>query len=143
MTKFFGFLTLAAMAAAFAPQALKAEPVQCFRGNAIMNGTYVASGTGTVTGVGPAATLGIIVYNGDGTGTVIFSTLSLNGASSTSANVPVAFTVNTDCTGSKVIGSGPSATHMNFTITPDGKTITWIITDTGRTISGTGVRMTQ
>ena len=125
---------------ALAPIA-RADSAQCPIQNAIMNGTYVASGTGSIAGVGPLTTVSLIVYNGDGTGMVVSSTGTVSGASSTSSNVPVTFTVNRDCTGSKTIGTGPSATHMNFVITPDGDTITWIVTNTGVTASGTGVRL--
>lgn len=131
----------AAFALALAPAIARADNAQCPLQNAVMNGTYVASGTGSVSGVGPITTVGLIVYNGDGTGSVVSSTGTLNGASSTSSNVPITFTVNRDCTGSKTIGSGPSATQMNFVITPDGSTITWIVTNTGVTMSGTGIRL--
>jgi hypothetical protein len=137
MTKLFGSLTLAAISAVVTPQALKADaPPHCFQGNAIMQGTYVANGTGTVIGVGPITNVALLVYNGDGTGTSVFSTRSVNGAASTTTNIPASFTVNRDCTGSKTIGT----THFNFVITPDGSTITWIVTDTGVTMSGTGIR---
>lgn len=118
-----------------------ADVAQCPLQNATMNGTYVASGTGTIAGVGPIATVGLVVYNGDGTGVSISGTTTVNGSASTAGNVPVTFTVNRDCTGSKTMGSGPSAAHMNFVITPDGQTITWIVTDTGVTLMGTGVRL--
>ena len=104
--------------------------------NATMKGTYVTQGTGTVIGVGPITTVGMVVYNGDGTGVLVFSTASVNGATHTSSNVPAAFTVNQDCTGSKTIGT----THFNFVISPDGGTITWIVTDAGVSASGTGIR---
>jgi hypothetical protein len=137
MKKFFGSLAVAAIAALLSP-ALKADtPPHCSMGNAIMQGTYVASGTGTITGVGAIATVGLIVYNGDGSGNAVLSTTTVNGAASTKTNVPISFTVNPDCTGSKVLGT----THMNFVITPDGTTITWIITDNGVTMMGTGVRL--
>jgi hypothetical protein len=138
MTKFFGSLTLAAIAAVVTPQALKADaPPPCFLGNAIMRGTYVANGTGAVIGVGPITAVSLLVYNGDGTGTQVFNTRSLNGAASTATNIPASFTVNPDCTGSKTIG----ATQFNFVITPDGSTITWIVTNPGVTLSGTGIRL--
>ena len=138
MTKFFGSVALAAFTAVLVPEAVEADaPPQCSLGNAIMQGTYVANGTGTVIGVGPITTVGLLIYNGDGTGVSVFSTRSVNGASSTTSNVPATFTVNQDCTGSKTIGT----THLNFVITPDGSTITWIVTDTGITMSGTGIRL--
>jgi hypothetical protein len=114
---------------------------QCHLQNATMNGTYVASGTGEIAGVGPTTMVALIAYNGDGTGTVISLTRTVNGSSSTGGNVPVTFTVNPDCTGSKTIGRGPSATQMNFVITPDGSTVTWTITSPGVTMIGTGVRL--
>jgi len=104
-----------------------------------MSGAYIASGTGTITGVGPISTVGLVVYNGDGTGMALTTTNSINGTAMTSTNVPASFTVNTDCTGSKTIGT----THFNFVITPDGSTITWIVTDNGVTLMGTGVRLRQ
>ena len=68
MTKLFSSLTLAAMAAAFAPQVAKADgPASCNRGTAIMNGTYVATGTGTAA-AGPVTAVSLFIYNGDGTG---------------------------------------------------------------------------
>jgi hypothetical protein len=115
---------------------MKADNAHCSLQNATMNGTYAVSGTGTIAGVGPITTVGLVVYNGDGTGMRIFSTSSVNGMTSTSANVPATFTVNRDCTGQKTIGK----TNFNFVITPDGSTIYWIVTDAGITLSGTGIR---
>jgi hypothetical protein len=138
MTKLFSSLALAAITATLAPQALHAQaPLSCGNGNSIMNGTYVASGTGTVQGVGPITLVGLVVYNGDGTGTLFSATITVNGAASVVSNVPASFTVNGDCTGFKTIGTN----HYNFVISPDGSTITWIVTDTGVTMMGTGVRL--
>ena len=95
----------------------------------------MASGTGTVAGIGPIAIVGELIYNGDGTGNVVMLTQSVNGATSTATNIPVSFTVNPDCTGSKTVGTG----HYNFVITPDGSLITWIVIDNGVTLMGTGV----
>lgn len=128
---------LAAVAAGLTPQVLKAESGQCPLGNATMNGVYVASGTGTVAGVGPIALVGLVTYNGDGTGSMASITQTVNGASSTASNIPATFTVNRDCTGSKTIGTQ----HFNFVITPDGSLITWIVTDAGVTLMGTGIRL--
>jgi hypothetical protein len=57
--------------------------------------------------------------------------------------VPITFSVNRDCTGSKTVGSGASATHFDFVITPDGRTITWVQTDAFWVTSGTAVRMNR
>jgi hypothetical protein len=138
ITKFRKLLAAAALAAALTPQALRAQgPPSCIPENRVMNGAYVVSGSGSVTGVGPIASVGLVIYNGDGTGTLIFNTTTVNGESSTASKVPATFTVNSDCTGSKTIGT----THFNFVITPDGSTITWIVTDSGVTMTGTGIRI--
>ena len=129
-------LVLGALTLALAPQSLRADP-KC--SNSTMNGTYVASGTGTVIVVGPIASVGLVIYNGDGTGVSVSGTKSVNGVVSTSSNVPATFTVNPDCTGLKTIRS----TNYNFVITPDGSTITWIVTSPGVTLMGTGIRMPQ
>jgi hypothetical protein len=129
-------LTLGALTIALAPQVLKAQG-QC--SNATMKGTYVASATGTVGSApafSPIATVGLVIYNGDGTGVSVFSTKTVGGQTSTSSNVTATFTVNPDCTGSKTIG----ATTFNFVITPDGSKITFIVTNPGVTLMGTGVR---
>lgn len=134
-------LAAAALAIVAAPQFARADSArQCPLQNAVLQGTYVVAGSGEISGVGPIASVGRAVYNGDGTGTVASGTTTVNGSSSTSSNQPIAYTVNRDCTGSKVLGSGPSAIHMNFVITPDGSKITWIITDPAVTMIGTGVR---
>ena len=129
-------LALGALTAGLAPQVLKAE---AFCSNATMKGTYIASGTGMV-GTGspfnPIASVSLVIYNGDGTGVSVYGTTTVAGQSTTSSNVPASFTVNPDCTGSKTIG----ATNFNFVITPDGSTITWIVTNPGVTLMGTGVR---
>ena len=130
-------LALGALAVGLAPQVLVAQDTRCLLGNATMNGTYVASGTGTIAGVGPVTSVGLVQYNGDGTGIVVAITQSVNGTSSTATKIPATFTVNQDCTGTKTIGPY----HYNFVITPDGRTITWIATDTGVTLMGTGVRL--
>ena len=133
-------LNALAIAGAFAIVPLKAADAECALQNAVMHGTYAMSGSGSITGIGPLASVGLVVYNGDGTGTVVSGTNVINGASSSLTNVPATFTVNADCTGSKTVGTGASALHFNFVITPDGSTITWIVTDSGVTMTGTAVR---
>jgi hypothetical protein len=128
---------LAALCGASTAQTLKAAELQCQMQNAIMHGTYVTSGTGTITGVGPIASVGLVVYNGNGTGTLVSGTTTVNGAVSTASNVPASFTVNQDCTGTKTLG----AAHFNFVISADGDTITWIVSDPAITMSGTAVRL--
>ena len=134
-------LFAAAALAIVAAQFARADSFrQCPFQNAVLQGTYVVAGTGTINGVGPLASLSVAVYNGDGTGTLISDTQTINGSSSTLSNLPITYTVNRDCTGSKVVGSGSSAFHFNFVISLDGSKITWIVTDPAVTMTGTGVR---
>ena len=141
MTKFFSSLTLAAAVAVFAPQLVKAQAAAlCARGNAVMSGTYVVSGNGTVVGVGPVVLVGEAMYNGDGTGTFLSVKKNVNGMVVSSSSVPIAYTVNPDCTGSKIVGSGASATHFDFVVTPDGATVTWVGADATAIISGKAER---
>lgn len=143
MIKQSAWIAVAAFTAIFSSQAVNAQtPQLCYNmGNATMNGAYVATGTGTVSGVGPITVVALIVYNGDGTALSVNNTAAVNGTSSTTTNVTGTYTVNPDCTGTKTFGSGASAQHYNFVVTPDGNTIYWVITDNGITLSGTGVRV--
>jgi hypothetical protein len=125
---------------ALIPAAATAADAQCSGQNAVMQGLYVMSGSGSITGVGPLASTGLVQYNGDGTGVLISATNSINGAVSTVSGIPGTYTVNRDCTGTKTFGSGNSAQHFNFVISPDGNTITWISTDNSVTMIGTAVR---
>jgi len=141
MTKLLGSLALAAFAAAMTTPTLKADSYLCLMGNNVMSGTYVMSGTGNIVGLGPVVMAGEVVYNGDGTGVLMSATKNVNGAVVRVSMVPATFTVNPDCTGSKIVGTGSSATHFDFLITPDGSTITWVETDANAVISGTAVRI--
>jgi len=117
--------------------ALRAQAPQC--SNNTMKGVYVMRGTGTVVGLGPVAVTGKVTYDGRGGGQAIL-THSVNGAIYRQVASTGVFTVNPDCTGSKTFGTGSSATHYDFVITPDGRTITWIETDNGTILTGTAVR---
>jgi len=111
----------------------------CPLGNGTMYGSYALSQTGTITGVGPFAVVGVATYDGQGGGSVT-ATRSVNGTIAT-FTAPATFTVNLDCTGSKTVGTGSNTIHFNFVISPDGKTITFIVTDTGTIAMGTAVRL--
>jgi hypothetical protein len=130
-------LAFAAFTAMLASQPLRA---QCNFRNLVMSGTYAMVGTGTIVGVGPIATLGSVTYDGQGNGSVTY-TVTVNGTVSKAVPATGAYTVNSDCTGSKTFGSGPSAQHFNFVITPDGNKITWIVTDPGVVMIGTAERL--
>jgi hypothetical protein len=67
--------------------------------------------------------------------------VSANGTITRGITATGTFIVNRDCTGSKTFGSGPTAAHYDFVITPDGSMITWVETDAGVVISGQAVRL--
>jgi hypothetical protein len=115
--------------------ALRAQAPQC--SNDTMKGVYVMSGTGTVVGVGLVAVVGKVTYDGQGGGQAL-TTQSVNGTVQRQVASTGSFTVNPDCTGSKTFGG---TAHFDFMITPDGKTITWIRTDSGLIVTGVAVRM--
>ena len=133
-------LVIAALAASFTPAA-RAQDALCAARNMVMKGTYVMSGSGSIPGVGPLASVGLVVYNGDGTAVVASVTTSVNGTVIPGSGTPGTFTVNPDCTGSKTFGSGASAQHFNFVISPDGSKITWIVSDTGVVMTGIAERI--
>ena len=118
--------------------ALRAQGPQC--SNDTMKGVYLMSGTGTVVGLGLVAALGKVTYDGQGGGQAIL-TQSANGTIYRQVASTGVFTVNSDCTGSKTFGTGATASHFDFMITPDGKTITWIATNSGVIMIGTAIRL--
>lgn len=113
--------------------------------NATMRGTYVMAGTGTLFPQGGAPILiglvGKVVYDGQGNGQVI-QTASVGGVIYRQGTFTGTYSVNSDCTGSKTFTSSTGqASHFDFVITPDGRTITWIVTDAGQVLTGSAVRL--
>ena len=135
-----GLFAMAVLAGGLTPAA-RAQSALCPARDIVMQGTYIMSGSGAITGVGPIASVGQVIYNGDGTGVIVSVTTTINGNVVTGGGTTGTFTVNPDCTGSKTFGSGATAQHFNFVITPDGGKITWIVSDTGVTMSGIAERI--
>ena len=84
----------------------------CELGNRFLGGASVVS-------------VGKVTYDGQGNGQST-GTRSVAGVISRSVAVPGVYTVNPDCTGSKIFGG---ATNYDFVVTPDGREITWIVTN--------------
>jgi len=134
MTKLSGaILTLFLATAAVRAQG---PPPQCSQ--ATLNGTYVNTGTGS-RGGNSVVSVSKVTYDGQGNG-LSSGTTSVAGVISRSVNVPGVYTVNRDCTGSKIFGG---ATNFDFVVTPDGREITWIVTNefAGSLYTGRAVRM--
>jgi hypothetical protein len=134
MTKLLASCALAAVIFAAAPRALKAttEDVLCRLGNATLRGTYIAQGTGSIVGVGPISTVGVMTFDGKGTG-VLTATFSLNGAIS-KGTFSGPYTLNSDCTMTLTLSNG---TNYDGVVAPDGSIGKWMETDTGTVLSGT------
>ena len=130
---------VALLAAALAPQALRAQKT-C--SNSTLKGTYIASSTGTVVGVGPAAVVNGATFDGSGTGTVFGETISMNGTITSGVTGTVTYAVNADCTGSDTITMSTGAVaDFNFLVKENGSKFFFISTDSGFVASGEGVRL--
>jgi hypothetical protein len=112
----------------------QAPPPNCSQ--ATLSGTYVLSGNGIMGGVS-VATRGKVTYDGHGNGQATF-TQSTGGYVQKFVAAPGVYTVNTDCTGSKTFGG---TTNYDFVVTPDGREITWIVTNAGAVFTGNAVRL--
>ena len=120
----------------FVSQAQADDQAPCARGDAILRGTYMSMGGGTVIGVGPVAFIGTLYFDGNGGGTNPF-TRSLNGVI-TRADAPVTYTVNSDCTGTLTLAG---AVHLDMRISPNGVKVDYIETDAGTVTSGSASRV--
>jgi hypothetical protein len=136
-------LRLAAVAAVlsllFATPALRAEgPGTC--SNATMHGIYAFSANGYFGGA-PLAVAGEVIYDGQGNGKIVTETASVGGTIYRGITGAGNFTVNTDCTGSKSFTTTLVPLSFDFVISTDGSLITFIETDAGSVVTGTGVRI--
>jgi hypothetical protein len=112
---------------------------------ASLKGTYAYLRSGSVTGQGPRAELGLDVFNGDGARGIIRNT----GASYTTSfdwtNSPWpngSYKVDYDCTGGFFAADGTKANNI---IVLDGGSRFWVLAagplGQGKVISGEGVRL--
>jgi len=115
-----------------------AAPAQQQCSQATLSGMYVNSGTG-VTGGFPVAMVGTVTYDGHGNGVSTF-TQTVGGITSRSVAVTGVYTVNPNCTGSKTFGG---TTSYDFVVTPNGREISWIVTNSssGAAFTGHAVRL--
>ena len=133
-----GFATLGAILTVFLTASTARAQAQAPAPNcsqATLNGTYSLSGNGTMGGVA-VATRGKVTYDGHGNGQATF-TQSSGGFVQKFVAVPGVYTVNPDCTGSKTFNG---TTTYDFVVTPDGREITWIVTNSGAVFTGNAVR---
>jgi hypothetical protein len=131
---------LAVLAAGFAPEGLRAQTVACYA--EILNGTYAFSITGTVVGVGPAAVVGQVYFDGRGNGQIA-DTQSSNGTILSPMGT-LTFTLNTNCTGTETITNASGITlHLYFVLSPDGSSLILIRTDAGFVLQGQATRIAR
>jgi hypothetical protein len=133
MSRLFVCCALAAIAFAGAAQALKAQDdALCPAGNATARGTYISHATGYIVGVGPFATVGVMTFDGKGTG-VLSSTASVNGGIS-KGTLSATYTLKSDCTMTLTMADGST---YDGVFAPDGNTSDWMATGSGTVLSGT------
>ena len=112
----------------------------CPRGNATLHGTYVATGGGTVVGLGPVAFVGRLTYHGNGHITKI-STQSIAGVIYENLREKPTYTVHSDCTGTHTSEDGSQ--HYNFVVSPNGRKLEFVETDPTTAITGTITRIAR
>jgi len=130
---------------------LHAQPQRCVLQNAVLNGAYVFTITGTAgspvwgTITGPVATMGIYVFDGTGIlqGPIATIATANPPVNVTPPNVvPGTYSVNRDCTGNLTLNFSPAPNgHYNLVVSPDGRQVSMISTDKGDVITGTAVRL--
>jgi hypothetical protein len=121
------------------PQALKADEAPCPLLDATLHGTYMVHGSGTVLGLGPIASNGMTTFDGKGHA-VIRSRQASTVRSTGGVTVGGTYTVNPDCTGTRLGSDGSTA---DFVVMPDGSTFSWIEVDSGTVVHGSAVRFTE
>jgi len=136
-------LRLAVVAAVFSlllvTPALRAQGSEACS-NATMHGVYAFSGSGYSKGA-PLAVTGEVIYDGEGKGKIVTETVSAGGTIYKGITGTGNFTVNPDCTGSKSFATTLVPLSFDFVISTDGSLITFIETDAGSVVTGTGVRI--
>lgn len=129
---------LALLAAALAPQALRAQACSTHA----LKGTYIESSTGTVVGVGPAAVVNGVTFSGSGTGTVFAETISMNGVITSGVTGTLTYSVNSDCSGSETVNMSTGAVaDFNLLVDVKAGSLSFISTDSGFVVSGQGTRL--
>jgi hypothetical protein len=134
-----GFATLGAiLSVLLTTSTVRAQEPPPHCSQATLSGTYVNSGTGTMGGAS-VVMVGKVTYDGHGNGQSTF-TRSVGGVITRPVAVPGVYTVNPDCTGSKTFNG---TTDYDFVVTPDGREITWIVTNSsaGSLFTGRAVRL--
>ena len=109
-----------------------------------LRGSYVFAATGynIVAGVAqPVSIVEIIDFNGDGTLSVPAATLSLNGVIvRVPPGVTGSYRVEKDCKGTIAFSSGQS---LDIFISPEGRTLWMIQTNSNTVLQGTATRVSQ
>lgn len=135
---------------ALTPTVMLAQSQQCSRQNAVLNGAYMVTITGTAGSpvwapfTGPVATMGRYVFDGSGnlqtTATIATANPPLNVTPPFVINGT--YTVNRDCTGSLTLDFSPAPNgHYNMIVSADGRNITMIATDLGDVLVATATRL--
>ena len=114
------------------------SPGNCSPGT--LNGSYGDTISGTIVGFGPIAAIGVTNFDGNGhfTGT---DTVNINGSGGISESSTGTYTVNSDCTGTRVqTFPDGRVVSASFVIVNHGKEFLFVNTAPGLVITGSGKR---
>jgi hypothetical protein len=103
-----------------------------------LNGCYGDTISGTIVGFGPIAAIGVTNFDGNGhfTGT---DTVNINGSGGISESSTGTYTVNSDCTGTRVqTFPDGRVVSASFVIVNHGKEFLFVNTAPGLVITGSG-----
>lgn len=101
-----------------------------------LNRDYLGSLTGTTTTTGPLALQGLASLNGDGTGTLSATLMTLTSGPITFTST-ITYTLNSDCTGTLTsVRSTGQTTHYNIVVVDKGKEINLLQIDPGAVVTG-------
>src|SRR5512142_1497081 len=138
-----GILAVAQFGSSAHAQAVSSPPGSARCSVATLDGAYVFSTRGearsTGSNKGPVAVAGIQVFDGHGHAHGFYSQ-SMNGKISRHVSFTATYTLNPDCTGTH---TGTDVTgvvvHNDMYSLPSGSRVTFLQTDPGVVLSGTGV----
>ena len=100
---------------------------------ASLNGPYGFTGTGTIIGEGPVASVGTFTFDGEG---IIVGHFSQSRNGNLNHQSPTGtYTVNSNCTGSWTLSNG---SEVDFVIVAGGDELMWVRTDPGVVITAVG-----
>jgi hypothetical protein len=140
-----GVVSLAAVAMPSGTARADDTPQTCGLGTLYGSYVFTAHGFNIVNGVAqPKAIVEGIDFNGDGTLSVPFATVSINGVIIQSPPGGVGtYTLNASCEGTLTFTGGPVPINYNISVRPSGREIWMIQTDPNTVFQGTAAKVAR